>query len=62
MDRTASQNLAEAWLARARRARADYNAAQAAPALFKPEWIERAESDFAHAMGQAAFWQNQAAS
>ena len=57
---TLAQSMTEAWLARARSAEADLNAAATAPAFFKPEWVERASQEYAHAMQQARYWHSQA--
>lgn len=48
-----TDSLTEAWMNRAARAAADHRAAQKALALFKPEWSERAEREYRHAMTQA---------
>ena len=60
MSATAASNLTESWLARARRAEADLDAAAAAPALFTPEWTERALAEFNEAMAWARYWHSQA--
>ena len=50
------ENLAAAWAERRRAARADLVYAQTAPALFKPEWTERAVAEFSHAHAQVGYW------
>lgn len=42
MAQTLTDSLREAWVAKWQRAEYDLRCAQAAPALFKPEWTERA--------------------
>lgn len=49
-------SLAEAWAARADRARDDLLAASMAPALFKPEFVEQAQHDYTHAVQQSRYW------
>lgn len=53
---TAAENLAAAWSARRNAARRDLMAAQAAPALFKPEWTERAVREFNEAKARVGYW------
>lgn len=52
--------LRAAWLNRARAAEADLNHAAQAPALFKPEFVEQRQADFAKAIAWARFWDSQA--
>lgn len=51
-----SSNLCEAWKARAADALRDAAYAEAAPALFKPEWKERAAIEYRDAVTKAAYW------
>lgn len=51
-----SQNMLLAWQRRADTAERDLNHATAAPALFKPSFIERRRADFAHARAQMRRW------
>lgn len=48
-----TNNLIEAWLDQAKKALAILRAAEKAPALFKPDAIEQARRDYAHAIQQA---------
>lgn len=50
------QALAEAWFEDAKRALATLRAAAKAPALFKPDAVEQARRDYAHAMHEARRW------
>ena len=52
----AAENLAHAWQGRAQRAVADLQAAQQAPALFKPEWSDRALAELRRAQQQLNYW------
>lgn len=49
-------SMQEAWLQRASAAKRDIIAARTAPALFKPEFVEQRERDYARAMGFAGVW------
>ena len=51
-----SSNLCEAWKARAADALRDAAYAETAPALFKPEWTERAALEYGEAVTKAAYW------
>ena len=52
----AAENLAHAWQTRGQRATADLDAARRAPALFKPEWTERARAELQTAQRNLTYW------
>jgi hypothetical protein len=49
-------NMVEAHAAAGERAIADLKAAETAPALFKPEWTERAQADLDRAREGMRVW------
>jgi len=54
------EQLAVAWSRRRHAAAADLQAAATAPALFTPEWTERADRELADANTWMSFWLYQA--
>ena len=51
-----NQSMWEAWAARARQHLAFIQCAAQAPALFKPDAVEQARRDYAHALREMDRW------
>lgn len=62
MSTTATDSLAAAWIDRAQRAAEKLRHMEAAPALFRPEAVERTRADYLRAVEQVRYWRGIGAS